>query len=135
MKLKGRLIVSTIVLVLIVLTYLIVQIVIDRRVKSVEQQHIRQLQAEYNRIYEARAIVKDYYDDLYYIRRDIEDCLLNKGYTISNEQKTVEKQDYDYCVSLVHSMRNIPNIPELESIAVLPYPKEITQYDPNLNSY
>ena len=80
-------------------------------------------------------IVKDYYDDLYYIRRDIEDCLLNKGYTISNEQKTVEKQDYDYCVSLVHSMRNIPNIPELESIAVLPYPKEITQYDPNLSSY
>ena len=135
MKLKGRLIVSTIVLVLIVLTYLIVQIVIDRRVKSVEQQHIRQLQIEYNRIYEARAKVKDYYDDLYYIRRDIEDCLLNKGYTISNEQKTVEKQDYDYCVSLVHSMRNIPNIPELESIAVLPYPKEITQYDPNLNSY
>ena len=135
MKLKVRLTVSVIILVLIVLTYLIVQIVIDRRVKSVEQQHIRQLQAEYNRIYEARAIVKDYYDDLYYIRRDIEDCLLNKGYTISNEQKTVEKQDYDYCVSLVHSMRNIPNIPELESIAVLPYPKEITQYDPNLNSY
>lgn len=134
MKLKGRLIVSTIVLVLIGLMYLIVQIVIDQRVKSVEQQHIRQLQAEYNRIYEARAVVKDYYDDLYYIRRDIEDCLRNKGYTISNEQKTVEKQDYDYCVSLVHSMRNIPNIPELESIAVLPYPKEITQYDPNLNS-
>ena len=135
MNLNDRLIVSTIVLVLIGLMYLIVQIVIDQRVKSVEQQHIRQLQAEYNRIYEARAKVKDYYDDLYYIRRDIEDCLLNKGYTISNEQKTVEKQDYDYCVSLVHSMRNIPNIPELESIAVLPYPKEITQYDPNLNSY
>ena len=135
MNLNDRLIVSTIVLVLIGLMYLIVQIVIDQRVKSVEQQHIRQLQAEYNRIYEARAKVKDYYDDLYYIRRDIEDCLLNKGYAISNEQKTVKKQDYDYCVSLVHSMRNIPNIPELESIAVLPYPKEITQYDPNLNSY
>lgn len=134
MKLKGRLIVSTIVLVLIGLMYLIVQIVIDQRVKSVERQHIRQLQAEYNRIYEARAVVKDYYDDLYYIRLEIEDCLRNKGYTISHEQKTVEKQDYDYCVSLVHSMRNIPNIPELESIAVLPYPKEITQYDPNLNS-
>ena len=90
MNLKDRLIVSTIVLVLIGLMYLIVQIIIDQRVKSVEQQHIRQLQAEYNRIYEARAKVKDYYDDLYYIRRDIEDCLLNKGYTTSDEQKTVE---------------------------------------------
>ena len=30
--------------------------------------------------------------------------------------------------------KRIPNIPELESIAVLPYPKEITEYDPNLNS-
>ena len=135
MKLKVRLTVSVIILVLIGLMYLIVQIVIDHRANSVERQHIRQLQTEYNRIYEARAKVKDYYNDLYYIRRDIEDCLLNKGYTISNEQKTVEKQDYDYCVSLVHSMRNIPNIPELESIAILPYPKEITQYDPNLNSY
>ena len=135
MKLKVRLTVSVIILVLIGLMYLIVQIVIDHCAKSVERQHIRQLQTEYNRIYEARAKVKDYYNDLYYIRRDIEDCLLNKGYTIPNEQKTVEKQDYDYCVSLVHSMRNIPNIPELESIAILPYPKEITQYDPNLNSY
>lgn len=133
---KLRFVISITILCCILLVSLIYNFVINQREAAKENSRLKVLQIEYNKIYEAREQVKDYYSDLYYIRNDITDCLKERGVPIhEGDGNLVPKKEFDSCTTLVHSIRNIPNIPELEKIAVKPYPAEIEGYDEYLEKY
>ena len=95
-----------------------------------EEQRILLIQIEYNQIYEAREQLADYYNNLTYIRHDIEKCLVGKGYLELSTDRSVLEKDYKECVKIAHIVNKVGDIEQIQKLAIKPFPKEINQYKP-----
>lgn len=125
-----RLIVICIVFIVLWLVKTVYNYYEESEIREKEEERILALQIQYNVIHEAREKLKDYYDNLTYIRYDIEKCLTQRGYSDLVNDRSVKKKDYDECTKIAHIVNKVDDIEEIQILALKPFPKEIDQYRP-----